>query len=186
MKIQITRNWWMFTLNGLLAIFYAIFALFVPTDTLVVLAKYSGLFILIAGIFMLIMAIYRIRKQVPYGIALSQALITIILGSLILIYTQQTISFFVMLLGIWALLLGVMLLVILVNLSGELPNKNMLLVNALVSLLVGVILLINPFEVATALVILSGVLSLGFGIILLWFSVQLRNLGKNISEPDSL
>lgn len=183
MKAQITRNWWMFTLNGLLAIFYAIFALFVPSDTLVVLAKYSGIFILIAGLIMLAMAIYRIRKQVPYGIAMSQAIITLVLGSLILIYTQQTISFFVMLLGIWALLLGVLLLVILVNLSHAFPNKNMLLVNALVSLLFGVILLINPFEVATALVILSGVLSLGFGIILLWFSIQLRNMGKDHSEP---
>lgn len=183
MKVQVTRNWWMFTLNGLLAIFYAIFALFVPEGTLVVLAKYSGLFILIAGFVMLAMAIYRIRKQVPYGIAMSQAIITLVLGSLILIYTQQTISFFVMLLGIWALLLGVMLLVILVNLGHALPNKNMLLGNALVSLLFGVILLINPFEGAKAMVILSGVLSLGFGIILLWFSFQLRNLDKNPDEP---
>jgi uncharacterized membrane protein HdeD (DUF308 family) len=181
MKVQITRNWWMFTLNGVLAILYAVFALFVPTETLVAVAIYTGWAILVFGLIMLFTAIYRIKHKLSYGVLMAQSIIAIVLGSLILTYTQETISFFVMMMGIWALLSGILLLVILVNLNTELSNKNMLLVNALVSLLFGAILLMNPFKVATALVILSGVLALGFGIILIWFSLQLKSLGRNAS-----
>lgn len=182
MKKQITRNWWTFTLNGLLAIFYAIFALFAPEETTVVIAKYSGLAILLAGLIMLAVAVHRIRKEFPYGVLITQSILTIVLGSLILIYTQQTISFFITMIGLWAIMIGVLLLVILVNLGNELANKNMLLVNALVSLLFGIILLINPYNSAQALVILSGILALGFGIILIWFSLQLKQLGKSVES----
>lgn len=180
MRVQITRNWWMFTLNGLLAILYAVFALFVPADTLLVVAKYTGIALLLFGVIMLLTAIYRINNKSPFAVLLTQSIITIVLGSLILIYTEQTITFFVMMMGIWAILSGILLLVILVNLGSELSNKNMLLTNALISLLFGVILLINPFDVATALVILSGVLALGFGIILIWFSLQLKQMKRNV------
>ncbi len=180
MRVQITRNWWMFTLNGLLAILYAVFALFVPADTLLVVAKYTGIALLLFGVIMLLTAIYRINNKSPFTVLLTQSIITIVLGSLILIYTEQTITFFVMMMGIWAILSGILLLVILVNLGSELSNKNMLLTNALISLLFGVILLINPFDVAAALVILSGVLALGFGIILIWFSLQLKQMKRNV------
>lgn len=178
MKKQITRNWWTFTLNGLLAIFYGILALFAPEETTVVIAKYSGLAILLAGLIMLTIAVNRIRHKLSYGILLTQSIMTIVLGSLILVYTQQTISFFITMIGLWAILIGILLLVILVNLGNELANKNMLLVNALVSLLFGIILLINPYNSAQALVVLSGILAIGFGIILIWFSFQLKELRK--------
>jgi uncharacterized membrane protein HdeD (DUF308 family) len=184
MKVQITRNWWMFTLNGILAILYGVLALFVPAEIVVTVAMYTGVAILIFGIIMLATAIYRIKKKMHYGVLIAQSVIAIVLGSLILIYTRETVSFFVTMMGIWAILSGIMLLVILVNLNTELSNKNMLLVNALVSLLFGVILLINPFKVAIALVILSGLLALGFGIILILFSLQLRRLGRRSDQID--
>jgi uncharacterized membrane protein HdeD (DUF308 family) len=181
MKNQLTRNWWVFSLNGLLAVFYAILALFVTEETMVTLAKYSGLAILLVGAVMLLLSIYRIRKDYPFGVLITQSIITIVLGGLILIYTQKTIGFFIMMLGFWAILLGILLLVILVNVGNQFHNKNLLLVNALVSLLFGAIMLLNPYESAKALIALSGVLSLGFGIILIWFSFQLKSLGK---APD--
>jgi len=180
MKKQITRNWWIFTLNGLIAIFYGLLALFAPEETTVIIAKYSGLVILLSGLIMLAVAVNRIRQNLPYGVLLTQSIIAIVLGSLIVIYTQQTISFFITMLGLWAILIAVLLLVILVNLGNDLANKNMLLVNALFSLIFGVILLINPYNSAQALVIISGILALGFGVILIWFSVQLRHLGKSV------
>ncbi len=184
MKNQITRNWWIFSVNGLLAVFYGILALFVTEETMVTLAKYSGLAILLVGVVMLLLSIYRIRKEYPFGVLITQSIITIVLGSLILIYTQKTISFFIMILGFWAIVLGILLLVILVNVGSEFYNKNLLLVNALVSLLFGSIMLINPYDSAKALVSLSGILAMGFGIILIWFSVQLKTLGKALDEME--
>lgn len=46
-----TKNWWTFTLRGLLAIAFGILALVWPGATIAVLAIFLGIYLLLGGIF---------------------------------------------------------------------------------------------------------------------------------------
>ncbi|PKP53895.1 MAG: hypothetical protein CVT92_01650 [Bacteroidetes bacterium HGW-Bacteroidetes-1] len=184
MTTLLMRNWGIYLLNGLIAILYGVLALFVPTDTLLVVAWYTGLIILLSGILFLLIVINRIRKEYPYGWMLGQSLIYLITGALILVYTNETIHFFISAIGVLAILAGILQLIVLVNIDPSYRNKNIMLLNALVTLAFGILMLFNPFSVAHFLVVLSGIMALFFGSMLVWFSISLHKIQKQV-HPEN-
>ncbi len=178
MKSQITRNWWSFALNGLVALLYGILALTLPEGTLIVVARYTGIVILLTGLVFGLISFNRYKKGFNYGIMLLQTITLSLLGVLILVYTEETLSFFITLIGIWALITGILQLIALVNVSAGLSNKNFFLINAVVSLIFGLLLVINPFAMAKTLIVISGLLALFFGFVMIWFALNLRKLQK--------
>lgn len=177
----ISRNWWSFTINGLIAFLYGILALTLPEGTLIVIAKYTGIVIILAGIVFGLVAYNRYKKNIPAKMITTESLLMIVLGVLILVFTTETISFFILLIGVWIAITGIIELIALVNIK-FLPNKNIFLVNAIISLLFGVLLIINPFESAKTLIAISGILALIFGIVMIWFSLILKksNNGESV------
>ncbi|HOI32855.1 MAG: DUF308 domain-containing protein [Bacteroidales bacterium] len=184
MKKQITRNWWSFALNGLVALLYGILALTLPQGTLIVVARYTGIVILLTGVVFGLISYNRHKNGLKYGIMLLQTITLTLLGILILMYTKETLNFFITLIGIWALITGILQLIALVNISGSLGNKNFFLVNAIISLLFGLLLIINPFAMAKTLVVISGLLALFFGFVMIWFAFSLRELQKTIPHEE--
>lgn len=181
MSTRILRNWWSFALNGFIALVYGFLALFLPSETLILVARYTGIIILLTGIIFAFVSYNRSQKKFPFGIMLAEAIVLIILGILILVYTVETISFFVSLIGIWAIVIGIIQLVALVDVGSKIANKNFFLINAILSLLFGTLLLLNPFTAIKTLVIISGLLALFFGFVMIWFAFNLKSLQKNLT-----
>ncbi|MDO8897248.1 MAG: DUF308 domain-containing protein [Bacteroidales bacterium] len=173
------RNWSIYLLNGIVALLYGIFALFIPSETLVIMAWYAGLVILLGGILVLLVVANRIRKELPYGWQLAQAILYMAIGALVMIYTNESIHFFVAAMGVLAIIAGILQLIVLINIDPSFGGKNLMLVNALITLAFGVLMLVNPFTVAQAFVILSGLMAMVFGSLLIWFSFRLRELQKH-------
>ena len=178
MSLRSLSNWWLLTLNGIIAILYGIIAIFVPDSTILTIVMYFGIVILIIGVAMLWGAINSIRDNLPYAADLAISLITIVIGALLTFYTSKSLTIFVTVIGIWAVLVGVVQLYLATRaelLSGE---KNTLLINGLITLIFGIILFFNPFKSATILVVLSGILAFVFGIVLIAMSIRLKNIEK--------
>jgi uncharacterized membrane protein HdeD (DUF308 family) len=76
--------------------------------------------------------------------------------------------------GIWAIIIGIIQLVIIVNFKGEVANKNLLLLNGLLTIALGVALLFNPFQWGIFLIKVIGAFAAIFGILLVYFSLKLR------------
>ena len=179
------RNWGIYLLNGLVAILYGILALFVPAEMTTNLAWYAGLVILLFGVLLLFVVFNRMKKDFPYVWLLIQSTIYIAIGTFILLYTNDTIRYFVLAIGGLAILSGILQLIVLVNIDPVFKSKNIMLMNALVSLAFGVIMLFNPFAVAKALVIASGIMALFFGTMLIWFAFGLRSVLKKIASTEN-
>ena len=176
MNTKRLSNWWLLTLNGIIAIVYGIIAIFVPSATLVTLVMYFGIVILIIGFAMLWGAINSIRDKLPYATDLVSSFITIVIGALLTFYTSKSLTIFVMIIGSWAVLVGVVQLYVATK-SELLPGeKNTLLVNGIITLVFGIILFFNPFESAKFLVVISGILAFIFGIVLIAISIRLKNV----------
>ncbi|MCK9448575.1 MAG: DUF308 domain-containing protein [Bacteroidales bacterium] len=178
MSFILVRNWGIYLFHGLLAVIYGLIVLFVPAETLQALGWYSGLVILLSGILVLLVTGNRISKKLPFLWLLIQGLLYVTAGILIMVYTQSAIELFVSTMGILALVVGIMQLIVLVNLKQAFRPKNLILFNALVTLGFGVLMLFNPFRFAQAIIVLSGILALFFGIILIWFSIRLRTISR--------
>ena len=62
----------------------------------------------------------------------------------------------------------------------RLGNRGFYIVSAILSILFGVLLMVNPFESVEVFVALTGVLALAFGIIMMMFGFTLRKVDKEL------
>jgi len=179
METKSLTNFRMLGYNGVIAVVYGLLAIFVPAETLTMVIMYFGILILIIGIAMLIGVVNNFKKKTAYGIDLLWSVITIIIGSLLIFRTTNVIFIFAVLIGCWAILMGIAQLYLMTKVHGSSSGKNALLINGLVSVVFGIIVLFNPFEAASFLLILSGILAFVIGIIMISLSVSLKKAIKN-------
>ncbi len=174
-------NWWLLTLNGIIAILYGIIAIFFQ-DVIEKLVMFFGIVILIIGLAMLWGAINSLRDNLPYITDLIISLITIVIGLLLTFYTSESLTIFVTVIGIWAVLVGIVQLYLATKTELLPGEKNTLLINGLITLIFGIILFFNPFKTATILVVISGILAFIIGIVLIAMSIRLKNIEKVIGK----
>ncbi len=172
-------NWWTLAFNGIIAILYGLLAIFVSEKTLLAIVMYFGIVILIIGAAMLFGVINNMKNKQPYAADMAISIITLIIGSLLAFYTQKSLEIFVIVIGSWAILLGIFQLYLLSNKNFTKSTKNTFLINGLLTLVFGVILFFNPFESATIMLMFSGILAFAFGIILIAISMKVKNLTNN-------
>ena len=156
-------NWLTFLINGLIALIIGSLLLFIPEKTILTLTWYFGLLLLIAGIVLLIISIRNMRSDQPYIIQLTEALAAIFIGFMLVMYTRQSLQMFVILLGIWALIIGIIQMIISFRFREEIGNNKLLLANGIITTLVGILLFFNPFTSLIVLEYIVGILALAVG-----------------------
>ena len=138
------KNWWFLAINGLISILIGVFLLFFDPDQMKVLVFYFGIFILIIGAVLLIIAIRNIKQDKHAGMLLIESILTLIIGLIIVLFPDFTLKFFLIIIGVWAIILGIAQLAILIHIKEKLTNKNILLFNALLTIVLGVLLFFVP------------------------------------------
>jgi len=180
MKTNIVSNWWSLTLSGIIAIFFAFLAFYNPETLLTTIISIFGIIVLIVGIAMLIGTIGNIRNKQPYAAELIWSILTIIVGGILTFYTSEAVKIFVIIVGIWAILIGALQIYFMTLLEAPDKNRTPFLINGLISIIFGVILFFNPFSSAKFLLIISGILALIMGIFLIVLSFKVKNLEKKL------
>jgi len=158
-------NSWIYTgLNGFLAIAFGLIAVLVPGVTLVALAIYFAITMIIGGIALSVGAIRRKGDFTHWGTVLFEGIIGLLLGLVILIRPAQSAAIFVLVFGIWALIFGVGLMILYLRRPRTARDRNLLLTTGIFSLLLGVLIVINPFESSRAITVLIGIYAILYGI----------------------
>ncbi len=178
METDISKRWATLAVNGAIAIIFGVLALFVPGPTLITLVTYFGIVILLLGIAMLAGVILNIRNGLGYGTDLAEAIVLIVVGILLTFYTQQSLKVFVVVIGSWAILIGLLQLFFAFKVSPELNGKNTLLINGGLTLVFGIVLFFNPFQAAVFVLVLTGILSIAIGVILVVIAMKMKNFFK--------
>ena len=168
-------NWWVLAFNGVIALLFGLMAIFAPEDTLKVIVMYFGIIMLIIGIAMLFGVYSSMKNKLKYGTDLVSALITIALGVVLAFFTEKSLEIFVIVVGIWAIMLGVGQLLIMSTVQSK-GDKHFLLFSSLLTIAFGVLLFFNPFASASIFVVLIGIMAAIIGIILISFAFKLKNL----------
>ena len=178
MLVQFSKNWWLMAINGAIAILFGIFALFVPEGTIIVIAKYFGIVVLIGGLIILVGAIRNIKIKQSYALMMTEAIISIAIGIIILVFTKETIEIFMILIGLWAVIVGITLLVLLANIKEGTHDKYVILFSGVLSVIFGVVVLFNPFTMAAVLTIIVGIAALILGLFMIYIAFRVKKLNE--------
>lgn len=178
--VKVKSNWWSFAFSGLIAIIYALLALLVPGELAQTIVRISGLVIALIGVVCLLMALRRKRNAMPWGMLLFESIVLIALGSVAFFWSAATIKLIIFAIGLWSVIIGTFMLLVILNARDILINRGFFVFSAILSLLFGILLLINPFESAKAFVIISGIIAMVFGVIMMMFGFAVRRIDSDV------
>jgi uncharacterized membrane protein HdeD (DUF308 family) len=169
-------NWLFLAMNGIIAILFGLLLLLFTKAVIETMVFYFGLIVLLSGVGMLVTGIFNIQRGKKAGMLLFESIITIAIGTIIMFFPQHSLQFFLLVVGVWAIILGIVQLIILINSKVEVSGKNLFLFNGLLTLGIGIVLIFYSDAFADFLVKLIGVFSLLFGALLIYLSVILRKI----------
>jgi len=177
MEQKSKKNWWFLVFNGLIAIFF-------DTDLIRALLIYIGIGGAAVGVILLLAALRNIKKDKHAGMLLFESILTVIIGLVFLLFPSFSMKFILVIIGVWAVILGVVQLAILVNIKEKFPSKNILLFNGILTTVLGVMLFFDPVTTAGFLLKLLGVFAIIFGILMIYFGFVLKTLKNAIEEGN--
>lgn len=162
MKYFFRRN--LKRLNGVLAILFGLVALISPGITLVALGIYFAISILAGGTMQIISSFNAKGRNPNWYLLLVEGIIGILIAIIILSRPELVATVFVTIIGIWALFLGLVFLF--TYFKKRLPafSNSFLLVISILSLVVGLVIIVNPFESTRIVTIMIGLYTLIYGI----------------------
>lgn len=196
METRTFKNWWFLTTNGLISIVFGLLMLLFPQQVIVGIILYFGIALLLSGVVLLAVSINNMKQDKKAGMILFQSIASVAIGlAIILSPKDEVLRYFLLLVGVWAIIVGVFQIAILVNVKKTLANKNIILFNGLFTMALGVflcsypVLSDKPFELAAIVAQITGLLSVLFGLIMIYLSFLLRKVsvirGKE-NEPHVL
>jgi uncharacterized membrane protein HdeD (DUF308 family) len=179
---DLTRNWWAFVLQGVVAIGVGIATFVVPGVSL--------------GAFMAVFAIYAIATgifEIAGGLGMANGpkwslflggVVSIALGVLTVYSPESTAIAVTLLVGIWAVAIGVAQGSAAYLLAGS-TDRWLLGLSGIVSVVFGVLLIAAPGEGVLAVLWLIGLYAIFAGVTALVFGLRLRTVGNDISQLTS-
>ncbi len=173
MSALLARNWWVVVLRGLAAVIFGLIALFVPGAVLLTLALVFAAYLLVDGVLGMVAAARAASHHERWGLLLLEALVNVGVGMIAAVFPAAAVLGFVLLIGIWAVVTGVLVIAASMRLHVS-HGRWWLAFAGIVSTVWGVLLLLAPLMGAVVLTWWVGGYAIVFGIMLLVLGFRLR------------
>jgi uncharacterized membrane protein HdeD (DUF308 family) len=170
--------WWLVLLRGLVILLMGLLLIFRPVPTITVLFYLLGFYWFFDGVFTLIKSIRARKSHKDWGRGVFVGIISMLAGVIVFInpYIGLFISailliyfvaFLALVSGIWSFITGV-------KLRKSISNEWSMILGGTLSVLFGILLMVNPIVSAITLVWLMGIFALigGIGFIVLSFRLK--------------
>lgn len=164
------NKWFLLMANAVIAIIAGVVFLFVPEKTLATIGFAAGIVILLSGLFLVFGAFSYAKQGKSMFFWLVEGIINLSLGIILVVNPSWLIEFLLILIGLWALILGIFQLYTGFANSRQINNNALLKINGLAAAVVGLVLLFKPDMVASFVVQLLGVISIIIGGIMMYFA----------------
>jgi uncharacterized membrane protein HdeD (DUF308 family) len=171
-----TRNWWLVTLRGVIAILFGILAWIWPGITLLALVVLWGVYSIADGVLSLVTAFRWRDSGKPLWPLIIVGLAGIAAGIIAFMWPQITALVLLMFIAAWAIVIGIFQIVTAIRIRKEIENEWLLGLSGLVSVIFGVLMIASPGAGAIAVVWLIGAYAVFFGILLIALSFRLKRL----------
>ena len=172
---SLADNWWLLLLRGIAAIAFGVLAFFWPGLTLVTLTLLWGAYALIDGVIAIWVAFNASDGDAGprWWLGLS-GVAGILAGSLTFYYTGTTTLVLLMFIAAWAIVIGVLQIWGAIALRKVLEHEWLLILNGVLSVAFGVILLVQPGAGALAFVWMIAWYAIFFGCLYIALAFRLK------------
>lgn len=174
MSAVLARNWWLVALRGLLAILFGVIAFVAPGAFVLSLVLFFAAYMLVDGIFGIVAAVRAAQRHERWGFLLLEGLLDLVVGVAAFLVPAAAVWAFVLLVAAWALLSGGLMIAAAFRLHAH-YGRWWLGLGGVVSVLFGIVLLINPGMSALVLTCWLGAYAVAFGVMLLILGFRLRS-----------
>jgi uncharacterized membrane protein HdeD (DUF308 family) len=172
------RNWWIVLLRGVAGIAFGILTFMAPGISLAALVLLWGAYAFADGVLALVSAIRRRGQSDRWWLLMLEGMVGIAAGVLTLVWPGITAIALLYLIAVWALLTGAIEIAAAIRLRKVISNEWLLALSGIASLGFGVLLILFPGPGALAVVIWIGAYSFVFGALLVALGLRLRSLGR--------
>lgn len=178
MKLNKFGMWGLSSLNGILMVGFGIIAIAFPSLTIAAITIYFAIAIMVGGLVLSLFA-YRHRKELlNWKARLIEGLLSLALGLVIVFNPQSAAAFLLIIVGLWAIFIGIVFIASYFNKNTPDLTRTFSLIVGLISLVLGAIIVFNPFESTRFVVVLIGIYALAFGVFTMVYSSKFFNTQK--------
>ena len=140
----ISRNWWAILIRGIAAVVFGILAILWPGITFVVLTLLFGAYALVDGIFAITAVIRNRGPETPIGWLLFEGIFGILAGIVAFFFTGIAALALLYVASAWAIITGVLEVMQAIELRRVIANEWLLILGGIVSVIFGLLLLLFP------------------------------------------
>lgn len=180
---SVARQVWYWTvIRGVLAVIFGVVALVAPISTAVTLAVVIAIFAIVDGFFEIVDGI-RHRAYGGAGLRILQGVLTLGFGVMLVAWQAITVLAIVWTVGIWAILVGVIQVVVALSLR-KVTRSGWAwgVLSGLVSVIFGAIVVARPAAGLVSIIWVVGVYAIMLGVLLIGFGLQVRRLAREVAE----
>jgi len=178
----LAQNWWAIALRGVCAVLFGIAAFAWPGVTLTVLVLFYGAYALVDGLLAVAWAVFgRHAGPFPLGVLLA-GLAGIAVGLMTFIWPGLTALVLLYLIALWAVARGIFEIVAAVHLRRELADEWLLALSGMLSLVFGVLMLWAPGAGALALLWWIGGFSILVGVVTIGLGLRLKGVHDRLAR----
>lgn len=181
------RIWYWPVVRGVLAVAFGLLAVFLPDKTPGMLVRVFGVFVIVDGIVSLVDGLRRKGTQAG-SVNTGIGVVAIVFGAVMLFLPGVTLTLFLALVAIWALLFG------LLQIFGSFAMRSRGggswvwgLVSGLIFVALAVACFVWPSDAIEFMSVLVGVFAIVIGVVLVSLGLRMRRLGQQAgpgTDPD--
>lgn len=171
----LARNWWLLVLRGVLSILFGLVALLWPALTLFALVIMFGVYAIIDGIVAVMTGLGRAKDSSRWWVFFLEGLVSIGAGVAALVWPSLAALTLVLLIASWAVITGILEIAAAIRLRREINNEWLLGLGGLISVILGVVLFVQPAAGAIAIIWAIAIYAQIFGVLLIALGIRLRS-----------
>lgn len=176
------NNWWIYLLLGILFLMGSVYVFSVPARSYLTLSIFFAAFMLIDGIGAIFLSLSNREQMEGWGRQLAGGIISAIIGLVLFIHPNLSMSVLPLFVGFWVLMRGSLVMGSAFDLKSHgVKSWGWVLVLGIINGVLGLMMIANPIFGASMVLIFTGVSLLSLGISMIAVSLWLRKVKNKVT-----
>lgn len=175
----LSENWWMVLIRGGAALIFGLLTWFYPFISILIMVMFFGVYALIDGVLGVVIAINGRRTHQDWWLILIWGMVSILAGIMTFFVPGITWRVLITFIAIWSLVSGILQIIAAIRLRKSIRGEGWMIVAGMLSVLVGIILFVNPVQGGIALTWVIGVYAALFGVMNIALAFRLRRFAAS-------
>ncbi len=170
----LAQRWWAVGLRGILGIIFGLICLLTPGIALGAFVIVFAAYMFVDGVFAIISGIRAARSGESWGLLILEGVVDLAAGVIAILWPAITLVALVWIVAIWAIVSGALMLAAAFSLNLD-YGRWWLALGGIASIILGILLIIEPFIGAVVLTLWIGAYAVVFGVLFVVVGLQLHS-----------